>query len=93
MPRALAPRWVWFVKRLPYQHIRLLSRFELGRLLAHSGLRAWTIAPLRIAQCEQHGMSRFVRCLIAVYHALCGMPGGSLLMQVCGPLLRVIGHK
>lgn len=93
LPRSLASPYVWLVKRIPYRHIRLVSWFELRRLLSRSALREWAISPPRIAQCEQHAVSRFTRALIAIYHMLRELPVFSFVLQVFGPFLQVVGRK
>lgn len=93
VPRSLASGYVWLIKKVPYQHIRLLSGFELRKLLSHSGLREWAISPPRIADCEQQTMSYFGRMLIIIYHALRDLPGFSFFLQIFGPFLQVVGRK
>jgi 2-polyprenyl-3-methyl-5-hydroxy-6-metoxy-1,4-benzoquinol methylase len=93
VPRSLAPAYVWLIKGVPYRHIRLLSCFELRRLLTRSGLQEWTISPLRIAACEQQSMTGFTRVLIAMYHALLERPVFPFFLRLLGPLLCVVGRK
>jgi SAM-dependent methyltransferase len=93
LPRSLAGKYVRLVKGMPYRHIRLLSRFELRRLLSRSGLRGWTISPPPIAACEQRAVARFGRVLIRLYHTLRRLPGFSFLLQIFGPFLQVVGQK
>lgn len=93
LPRRLAGPYVRLVKGIPYRHIRLLSWFDLRRLLARSGFRRWHIAPSRIMECEQQAVSSAARKLIRVYHALLALPVFSLLSCVFGPSLQVVGRK
>jgi ubiquinone/menaquinone biosynthesis C-methylase UbiE len=93
VPRAVAERYVRLINGIPYRHIRLLSLFELRRLLARSGLREWLISPPRIAECEQKLASKFGRALILVYHGLREYRLCSFLLQVTGPFLQVVGRK
>lgn len=93
LPRCVARRYVWLIKGVPYRHIRLLSRFELRRLLSRSGLREWIISAPRIAECEQKLVSGFTQFLISIYHALRQFPGFSFFLQISGPFLQVVGRK
>lgn len=93
VPRSLAAKYVWIVKRVPYEHIRLLSRFELGRLLALSGLHTWSISPGRFADCELRSLPPLGRALVRIYHALRELPGSRLALQVIGPFLEVLARK
>ena len=93
LPRSLADRYVRLVKGIPYRHIRLLSYFELRRLLFRVGLREWTISPPRIAECEQKTVSGFTRILITIYHTLLELPIFSFVLQIIGPFLQVMGRK
>jgi SAM-dependent methyltransferase len=93
VPRSLASRYVRLVKGVSYRHIRLLSCFELGRLLSGSGIGEWTISPPRIAECEQKAVSVFTRVLITMYHALRELPLFSFVLKAFGPFLQVVGRK
>ena len=93
LPRALASRYVWMIKKIPYRNIRLLSCFELRRLLSRSGLKEWSIGPARIAECELNVVSGFTRVLIRIYHALLARPLFSSVLRIFGPLLEVVGQR
>jgi len=93
VPRALAETYVRLIKGIPYKHIRLLSFFELRRLLARSGLREWAIFPPRISECELKVLPGPVQVLIALYHLLLKLPFCSFLLRIIGPLLQVAGRR
>lgn len=93
LPRTLASPYVCLMKGIPYRHICLVSWFELRRLFLRSGLREWTISAPRIAACEQKVVSRFAGVLITVYHLLRELPVFSIVVQIFGPLLQVVGRK
>jgi len=93
LPRFLASTYVRLVKRIPYAHIRLLSWFELRRLLSRSGLRRWSIDSPRIAECEQRNVSSFVKSLIRVYNVVCRVPVFSSILRIFGPFLQIAGYK
>ena len=93
VPRSLAEAYVGLIKGIPYKHIRLLSFFELRRLLGRSGLREWLISAPRIADCEQKLVSKYARALIVVYHMLRRIPLCSFALRLVGPYLQVTGRK
>ena len=93
LPRSLASKYVQLVKGIPYRHIRLLSCFELRRLLMRSGFREWKIFPPCIAECEQKDASGFARVLIKICNMLLELPIFPLVLEVFGPFLQVVGRK
>lgn len=92
VPRALAARYVWLLKGVPYRHIRLLSYLELRRLLARSGLREWVVFPPPIAECELRTLSGLARVLARLYQRLRRLPGFSLAFRLFGPILQVVAR-
>jgi len=93
VPRSWASGYVRLIAGIPYRHIRLLSSFELQRLLARAGLRAWTISPLRLTESEQQVVAGCMRLLLTLYHLLLERPFWALLLRICGPFLLIAGRK
>jgi hypothetical protein len=81
------------IKRVPYRNIRMLSRFELARMLAGSGLATWSIAPARLAAVEMRGLSLIARAAAMAYQRLRTVPGIRQLLEFIGPMLQVVGRK
>jgi len=82
---------VW--KGIAYRNIRLLSSFELRRMLIRSGLRTWSMSPPRLAECEQRTLPGPARKIVRVYHRLREVPVFRQLLLAVGPLLQVVGRK
>lgn len=93
LPRSLAARYVRLIKRVPYRNIRLLSRFELTRMLAASGLATWSIAPARLAAVEIQNLSPLARAAATLYQTLRTVPGIRQLLELVGPMLQAVGRK
>jgi 2-polyprenyl-3-methyl-5-hydroxy-6-metoxy-1,4-benzoquinol methylase/uncharacterized protein YbaR (Trm112 family) len=93
LPRALAARYVRLIKGVPYRNIRLLSRFELARMLASSGLGTWSIAPARLAAVEIQSLSPIARAAATLYQTLRTVPGIRQLLELVGPMLQAVGRK
>jgi ubiquinone/menaquinone biosynthesis C-methylase UbiE/uncharacterized protein YbaR (Trm112 family) len=93
LPRSLATGYIWLVKRVPYRNIRMLSRFELARMLAGSEFSQWSIAPARLAAVEIRGLSLIARTAAMTYQMLRMLPGIRQLLEFVGPMLQVVGRK
>ena len=93
VPRSLASRYVMVWKGIAYRNIRLLSSFELRRMLIRSGLRTWSMSPPRLAECEQRTLPGPARKIVRVYHRLREVPFFRQLLLAVGPLLQVVGRK
>lgn len=93
VPRSLASRYVMLWKGIPYRNIRLLSSFELRRMLARSGLRRWAMSPPRLADCEQRTLPAPVRRLVRLYHLVLAVPIFRQLLLAVGPFVQVVGRK
>jgi len=93
VPRSVASRYVMLCKGIAYRNIRLLSSVELGRMVARSGLRTWSVSPAPLAECEQHTLPRSARRIVQLYHLLREVPVFRHLLLAVGPLLQVVGRK
>jgi hypothetical protein len=91
LPRSLASRYVQHVTGRPYRRIRLLSIFELKGMLAHAGLRRWTISPGLVP--VHNGQSRFVYTLLRIYNALRRRPIVARLLLVGAPYLEAVARR
>lgn len=93
LPRSLAAPYVRLIKGIPYRHVRLMSVWELRRLFGNPPFGQSTISLPRISLAEQGMLSRRIKVLVSIYHALLHVPILSTLMQLCAPLLQVSGRK
>lgn len=90
LPRALMPAYVRLVKGLPYQHIRLLSFFEIRTLLRRAGARRYRILLPRISPAELPRFTSWERRGVALYHRLLDFPPARLVFTLCGPFFHVL---
>jgi SAM-dependent methyltransferase len=91
LPRPLA---AWYIQRVtgrPYRLIHLLSVFELGRMLARTGLRSWSISPGVLP--ARHGQSRLMSAMFRVYNALRRRPIVARLLLIGGPYLGAVARR
>lgn len=93
VPRSVASRYVTLWKGITYRNIRLLSSVELGRMLARSGLRTWSMSPAPLAKCEQQTLPGPVQRIVRLYHRLREVPIVRHLLLAIGPLLQVVARK
>jgi SAM-dependent methyltransferase len=93
LPHRLASRYVRLVKGILYRHIRLMSASELKRLFVTSIHGPSVVSLPRISAVERQMLSRAMRTLVAIYHALLPIPVLSGVMRLCAPLLQIRGRK
>lgn len=93
VPRSFAGRYVRLLKGIPYRNIRLLSCFEVRRMVVRAGLRTWSMSPPRLAECEQRTLSGPARRIVRLYHLLREIPVFRHLLLAAGPFLQVVGRK
>ena len=92
LPRGLARLYVQQIRGVPYRQIRLLSFFDLRRLLRRSGLRHWRIAPAPVPLDASAGLSRVAQGLLRFYNALRGHPILARVLLIVGPYLQVVAR-
>jgi hypothetical protein len=80
-------RWA---RGVPYEHIRLLSFFELQRLVRHTPFRRGTIRLPAFSDGEQEGLSARERSLVHIYHKLKDWPLIRQVLLVVGPVLQLV---
>lgn len=93
LPRALMPAWVRLVKGIPYQHIRLLSIFELHRVLRRAGAERYRIILPRISSEELPRYGPWERRGVGLYHALLRFPWARAAFFVVGPFFHVLVRR
>lgn len=90
LPRRLMPAWVGLVRGVPYCHHRLLSVFELRRVLRRAGAERHRIVLPRISSSELAGRGRWVRRGAALYGALLGVPVARWTLYLWGPAFHAL---
>src|SRR5262249_12587002 len=74
LPRKWMGPYVRWVRKIPYEHVRLLSYFELRRLLCAAGFQAVRIMLPSIGADERARFSRWEKIQIALYEAFKRLP-------------------
>jgi len=93
VPRALASRYVRLVRGIPYLNIRILSCFEVRRMVLRAGLPTWSMSSPYLAECEQQTLSGPARRIARLYNLLREVPVFRHLLLAVGPFLQVVGRK
>jgi ABC-type iron transport system FetAB ATPase subunit len=83
------PAYVRLVKGVPYRFLRLVSRFELARLLRHAGFGRPHFALPEPTRAEVAALSGGERGQVRVYRALMRVPVVKALLSFVGPVLQV----
>ena len=90
LPRILMNRYVQLVKGITYEHIKVLSFFEIKRLLKRCSLKDHQILLPRVSEKEVREFSSFEKIQVAIYNWGRKMPFLRLLLYLMGPSLHVI---
>lgn len=90
LPRSLARRYVTWFRDVPYDKIRLLSQFELKRLVGRTAFRRCRIALPTFSEAEQEGLSAREKWLIRIYHATKDWPVIRFWLMIFGPVFQVL---
>ena len=89
MPRALARRFVRKMRGTSYDHVRLLSVFEVRRLLRRSPFRNGQLGLPTFSQVEVASRSSFEQRLVGFYHNLKDWPLIRVVLLLVGPVLQI----
>lgn len=93
LPRRWMNTYVRWVRKVPYENVRLLSLFELRRMLAAAGFAGvrWVLPSLSAS--ERGRFSRWERIQIGIYETLKRLPLLRYLLYLGGPTLWALGRK
>lgn len=90
LPRGVARRYVMWRRRLSYDNIYLVSRFELKRIVRRTSFGECQIKLPVFSEAEQDGLSRREQWLVAIYHRIKDWPLVHAVLLVVGPVLQMI---
>jgi SAM-dependent methyltransferase len=90
LPRRWMSAWVRLVRGHPYRHVRLVSVFELRRMLSRTPFQSCRIELPEVSEAEQEGLAPRERALVALYNRLKSWPVLRWLLLLFGPLLQVL---
>jgi ubiquinone/menaquinone biosynthesis C-methylase UbiE/uncharacterized protein YbaR (Trm112 family) len=90
MPLGLAKRYVKLRKSVSYDHVRLLSVFQLRRLVRHTAFRRCAIVLPTFSLAELANVSAGHRLAVALYHRIKDWPLFRGLLRIFGPVLHLL---
>ena len=89
LPRRWMAPYARWVGGVIYEHIRLVSFFELKRMIRRTSFGRGRMEPPTFSQAEQQRLSTLERRLIALYHKIKGWPLVRAMLLVVGPVLQL----
>jgi 2-polyprenyl-3-methyl-5-hydroxy-6-metoxy-1,4-benzoquinol methylase len=92
LPRRVAPIYVRMLRGTGYDHVRLLSAFDLRRLLGRQGFSVELASP-EIPEGAQQMYTGLERRLIRAYNRVRQLPGIRPLLLLIGPFFHVFATK
>lgn len=90
LPRKWMRPYVRWRKGVEYEHVHLLSAFELVQMIRRTPFRRALIAPPAFGEKEQEGLGARERWAIGIYNRIRNWPGVRLMLLLIGPLLQVM---
>ena len=90
LPRSWAKRYVKWRRGIVYDHVRLLSFFEIKRMVGRTSFGKCRIRLPRFSEEEQAGLSRLELRLVRLYHLVKDWPVVKQVLLLMGPVLQVI---
>ena len=93
LPRSWMKTYVRWRKGVEYEHVHLLSIFELMRMIRRSPFRRALIAPPAFGDREQEGLGEKEKRLIGIYNRVRNWPGVRQMLLLIGPLLELMSVR
>jgi len=90
LPRRWMKPYVHWRRGVPYNDVRLLSFFEIKRLVRRTSFVRCSIQSPRFSEAEQEGLSALERRLTRVYHAMKDWPIVRGFLLLFGPAFQMI---
>jgi len=90
LPLGLAKRYVKLRKGVSYHYVRLLSVFELRRLLRRTPFRRCAIVLPRFSKAELANISPLQRQLVSIYHQIKDWPLIRALLLLLAPVFHLV---
>jgi hypothetical protein len=90
LPRALARRYVKFRKKVAYDHVRLLSVFQLKALAGRTAFHRATIDLPAFSAAELASATPAQRRLVGLYHRVKEWPVFRQLLLLFAPVFQVL---
>ena len=90
LPIGLAKRYVKFRKGVSYDHGRLLSAFQLARMVRRTSFRRCAIVLPTFSAAELANVSSTQRLAVGLYHRIKDWPFFRGLLRIFGPVLHLV---
>jgi ubiquinone/menaquinone biosynthesis C-methylase UbiE/uncharacterized protein YbaR (Trm112 family) len=90
LPLGLARRYVKLRKGVNYDHVRLLSAFQLARMVRRTPFRQCTIELPAFSPAELANVSSAQRLALGLYHRIKDWPLFRGLLRIFGPVLHLV---
>ena len=90
LPLGLAKRYVKLRKGVNYDHVRLLSAFQLARLLRRSSFQHCAIQLPTFSAVELANVSSLQQRLVSIYYCIKDWPLCRGLLRIFGPVLHLV---
>ena len=90
VPRQVAKRYVKLRKGMNYDHVRLLSVFQLAHIVRSSSFQAYEILLPTFSAAELANVSSAQRLTIELYHRIKDWPLFRGLLRIFGPVLHLV---
>lgn len=93
LPRKWMQPYIQLIKHVPYKYIRILSYFELKRMLYESNYTRFHIYLPDVSGAEFERFSSWERFQVKIYRVLKKLPIIRIPLLLFGPLFNIIAHK
>jgi ubiquinone/menaquinone biosynthesis C-methylase UbiE/uncharacterized protein YbaR (Trm112 family) len=90
LPRQVAKHYVKLRKGVSYDHVRLLSAFQLARMTRRTAFRRCAILLPTFSAAELANVSSAQRLAVALYHRVKDWPLFRGLLRILGPVLHLV---
>jgi ubiquinone/menaquinone biosynthesis C-methylase UbiE len=90
LPSGLAKRYVKLRKGVSYDHVRLLSVFQLARMVRRTPFRRCAIMLPAFSPAEVANVSSAQRLAVGLYHRIKDWPLFRGLLRIVGPVLHLV---
>jgi len=90
LPRQVAKRYVKLRKGMNYDHVRLLSVFQLARMVRRTPFRRCAIRLPTFSAAELANVSSAQRLTVELYHRIKDWPLFRGLLRIFGPVLHLV---
>jgi ubiquinone/menaquinone biosynthesis C-methylase UbiE/uncharacterized protein YbaR (Trm112 family) len=89
MPRVVARTYVRWRKGVGYDHVRLISFFQLNRMTRRAGFRQSAVGLPTFSAAQLANVSPRQRRILELYHRMKDWPVVNIILRIVGPVLHL----